>query len=271
MARYTNKGLMAYARSMLDYKSPYWYGVKGQIGSESLYEQKRKQFPAQYPPQKWTKDSFVAQYGKKCHDCSGLIEGYLGSKEIDSLGYAVNPLEASRIMPEYDWSANTTIEKCKEKGDISTLPEIEGLILWKDGHVAVYDLGGWCIEERGHSFGTVRTKVSERGFKMWGKHPAIEYESNVKPDPKPASGLTLPELKKGVKCDEVTLFQMCMNDLGYRDASGNLLEIDGSFGGKSESVCIQFERDNYLTANGIVSEAVWAKILHKRFKTYPKK
>lgn len=272
MAKFTNKGLMVYARAMCDYNAPYWFGVKGFICSEALYKQKKAQYPSQYPPQKWTEESFRVQYGKKGMDCSGLPASYLMSPCIDANGICTDPLKPSVYNAKYDLSANALIEKCKEKGDISTLPEIEGLILWKDGHVALYDGNGYCIEAKGHAFGTVRSKVSERGFKKWGKHPDIEYISEPVPTPTPSTGgLTLPELKRGTKCDEVTLFQLCMNDLGYKDANGKPLEIDGSFGGKSESVCIQFERDNGLLADGIVSDRVWQKILHKRFKTYPTK
>ena len=276
MTRYTNKGLMKYARQMLEYKAVYWYGVKGAIASESLYLAKRKQYPDQY--NKWSKESFVKQYGKKAMDCSGLPESYLGSQKIDANGYVLDPYQASVIVPAYDWSANTTIEKCKEKGNISDMPEIEGLILWKDGHVGLYDgmdENGvrWCIEMRGHMYGCVRTKVSDRGFKMWGKHPAIEY---IKDDPQPApapvgKGISLPEIKKGDKNDSVTLMQLLLNDLGFRDQNGDLLALDGSDGGKSTYSLNSFKKANGMAQDSICTEATWDKLLHKRFKEYPKK
>ena len=42
MAEFTNKGLVAYCQSMLEYGSPYWYGTFGQIASEALYIEKKK-------------------------------------------------------------------------------------------------------------------------------------------------------------------------------------------------------------------------------------
>lgn len=269
MAKYTNKGLIAYARAMLEYHSPYWYSTVGQIASEALYEEEKRQNPSQYT--KWSKSSFTSQYGMKVHDCSGLIKGYLMSPCIDGNGMVTDPLKPSVYNSKYDWSANMMIQHCSETGDIKTIPEEEGIIVWKDGHVGIYDKNGYVIEERGHSYGTVRTRLADRPFVKWGRLSCIEYVKDPVPTPAPSGSISMPTLKKGDKKDEVTLFQLCMNDLGYKDASGNKLEIDGSFGGKSESVCIQFQKDNGLTADGVCGDKTWQKILHKRFKEYPKK
>lgn len=274
MPKFTNKGLMAYARCMCDYNSPYWYGVKGFICSEVLFRQKQAQYPSQYPPVKWTEESFRKQFGKKGHDCSGLPEGYLMSPCIDANGICTDPLKPSVYNSKYDWSANTMIERCKEKGDISTMPEIEGLVLWKEGHVALYDgkdSNGvrWCIEAKGHAYGTVRSKVSERGFKKWGKIPEVEYITDdpaPSPSPAPSGSISMPTLKKGDKKDEVTLFQMCMNDLGYKDQDRKALVIDGSMGSRSIYVLNLFKADNGLPVNSICDDATWQKILHKRYK-----
>lgn len=273
MTKFTNVGMMKYARAMCDYNAPYWFGVKGFICSEALYQEKKKQYPDQYPPKKWTYNSFAVQFGKKGMDCSGLPASYFMSPCIDANGICTDPLKPSVYNAKYDLSANALINKCKEKGDISTMPEIEGLVLWKEGHVALYDGNGYCIEAKGHAYGTVRSKVSERGFKMWGKHPDVEYISDPAPSPSPApsGSLSMPTLKKGDKKDEVTLFQMCMNDLGYKDQDGKALVIDGSMGGRSIYVLNLFKADNGLPVNSICDDATWSAILHKRFKEYPKK
>lgn len=278
MPKFTNKGLMAYARCMCDYNTPYWYGVKGFICSEALYKQKKAQYPSQYPPVKWTEESFRKQFGKKGHDCSGLPEGYLMSPCIDANGICTDPMKPSVYNSKYDWSANTMIERCKEKGDISTMPEIEGLVLWKEGHVALYDgkdSNGvrWCIEAKGHAFGTVRSKVSERGFKKWGKLPEVEYITDEpQPSPSPIEvGISLPTIQKGDKNDQVTLLQLLLNDLGFRDQNGDLLVIDGSAGGKTIYALNAFKKSVKMQADSICDEATWSAILHKRFKEYPKK
>lgn len=269
MAKYTNKGLIAYARAMLEYHSPYWYSTVGQIASEALYEEKKRQNPSQYT--KWAKSSFTSQYGMKVHDCSGLIKGYLMSPCIDGNGIVTDPLKPSVYNSKYDWSANMMIQHCSETGDIKTIPEEEGLIVWKDGHVGIYDKNGYVIEERGHSYGTVRTRLADRPFVKWGRLSCIEYVKDPVPTPAPSGSISMPTLKKGDKKDEVTLFQICMNDLGYKDQDRKYLVIDGSMGGRSVYVLNLFKADNGLPVNGICDDATWQKILHKRYKEYPKK
>ena len=262
---FNNLGAVEYAKKMLGL--PYWYGTFGQIGSASLYDEKRRQYPSQYPPQKWTKESFVVQYGKKVHDCVGLaFKGYLMTPQNDP-NY---PMNAAVYNSKYDYSANGFKDMAKEKGDISSMPEIVGLIVWKNNHVGIYAGKGadgkrYVYEDQGHAYGVTKTVLEERNWQMWIKCPFWDYVSQPTPSPDPVN-VDMPELKKGVKCDEVTLFQMAMNNLGYKDANGDPLEIDGSFGGKSECVCIQFQNDNGLTADGICGQKTWQKILHKRYK-----
>lgn len=263
---FTNIGAVEYAKAMLGL--PYWYGTFGQIGSEALYKQKKSQYPAQYPPKKWTEESFVKQFGKKVHDCAGLAwKGFL----MTPTGASNYPYNAAVYNSKYDLSANGMMEYAKEKGNIGTMPEIVGLLVWKNNHVGIYAGKGadgkrYVYEAQGHSYGVTKTVLEERNWQMWIKCPFFDYVKDPIPTPTPSGdGIQMPELKRGIKCDEVTLFQMAMNNLGYKDANGDPLEIDGSFGGKSEVVCIQFQKDNGLTADGICGSKTWQKILHLRY------
>lgn len=257
---FNNLGAVEYAKKMLGL--PYWYGTFGQIASQSLYEEKKGQYKTQYPPMKWTYESFKSQFGQKVHDCVGLaFKGYLMTPQ----GASNYPMNAAVYNSTYDYSANGFEALAKEKGSISTMPETVGLIVWKNNHVGIYIGNGYVIEAQGHAYGVTKTKLSDRGWQKWIKCPFWDYVSQPTPSPDPVN-VEMPELKKGVKCDEVTLFQMAMNNLGYKDANGDPLEIDGSFGGKSECVCIQFQNDNGLKADGICGQKTWQKILHKRYK-----
>jgi len=273
LAKFTNIGLVKYVTWMMEKNCPYWFSCYGQIATEKLYEDMSKAHKEQYS--KWPKSSFMSQLGQKVADCSGEIKSYLMNPSVGDDGIATNPALPSVYNSKYDLSANMLEQRAKEKGAISSIPEIPGLIVWKDGHCGVYVGDGWVIEERGHSYGTVKTKLKDRPWKKWLKHPNIEYIEDPKPNPTPVpSGdisVKLPNLsydsknKKATKCDEVTLFQMCANNLGYRDADGKKLVVDGSFGSRSECVCIQFQKDNGILATGIVDQETWSKLLHKRF------
>jgi cell wall-associated NlpC family hydrolase len=80
-------------------------------------------------------------------------------------------------MPDY--SANqmyrTAVDSGAEHGSVSVMPEIPGLVLWKEGHTGVYIGGGYAIEAMGTSSGVVKTKVEGRGWQAWYKIPYITY------------------------------------------------------------------------------------------------
>ena len=268
MPKFTNKGLIAYARAMCDYNAPYWFGCKGNYpANEALYQAKKKQYPDQY--NKWPKSSFTCQYGMKVADCSGLITSYFMMPNIDEYGYVKDFLVASVYDDHYDWSANMLIkEHCSETGDISTIPDEEGLIVWKDGHVGLYEGGhnGYVIEERGHSYGTVRTRLADRPFVKWGRLKDVEY---IHSDPQPSGyamvDMQMPTLHLGDQCDEVSLLQILLNDLGFRDDSGSKLKVDGHYGQRTfESVCRMQDAWN-LGADGTVGVGTWNALLHHRY------
>lgn len=167
---YTNLGMVEYARCQLG--EPYWYACYGQLGDRETYEYKRKQNPEQYPPKKWTEESFVEGFGHKVHDCSGLWKGYFCSP---------SPNEPAVYNSKFDWSANGLIEACTETGDIKTIPEIMGLVVWKKGHVGCYVGAGKVIEAKGHKWGVIMSDLKDTNWVRWGKCPYMKYIVNEPP------------------------------------------------------------------------------------------
>ena len=154
----TAKGLVNYAKAQLG--RPYWYGANGQGASLPLYNALKNMHPSHY---KWAYAGEVA----KVHDCTGLVEGYLFSDTPEDL--------TPTYYPDQDRSANETLKACAEKGDISTIPEIPGVIVFYDGHMGVYIGSGEVIEARGHKYGVVKTEVEGRGWEGWCKIEYIDY------------------------------------------------------------------------------------------------
>ena len=155
----TNIGMVEYAKCQLG--RPYWFGTDGQISTPKLLEEKRKQYPKYY-----TATDFKSQLGVKVHDCSGLFKGYMMS---------VSPNAPAVYNSKYDISANEMIKKCTESGTIDTIPEIVGLLVWKNNHVGCYIGNGYVIEAKGHNYGVVRTKLSATKWLKWGKFPFYKY------------------------------------------------------------------------------------------------
>lgn len=153
----TNIGLVEYCKQQLGL--PYWWGTFGQIATQSLYEQKKRQYPSQY-----TANNFTSQFGKRVHDCVGLIKGYLWTNNGKLTYNALQDKDVSGMK------AKCTV------GNIEDLPEVKGLLVFMRGHVGVYIGNGEVIEARGHAYGVVKTKLKDRPWTEYGKLSWITYE-----------------------------------------------------------------------------------------------
>lgn len=159
----TASGLVAYCKKALGRQ--YLYGTFGNIATKNLYYTKKRQYPEYY---NWPVSE--VQLGKPVFDCVGLIKGYLWSSE-----YGATP----KYKKAQDVSANGMLSVCDTHGPIKSIPDKAGVLVFKSGHVGVYIGDGYVIEARGHAYGVVKTKLSERGWVNWGLCPFIEYDTKT--------------------------------------------------------------------------------------------
>ena len=230
-------GLVEYAKAQLG--KPYWYGTFGQAASKDLYEQKKNQYPQQYA---WDYDGTTA----KVHDCVGLIKGYLWCNSPEDNDPVYNAAQ--------DKSANGMHTACKTKGEMATMPEIPGLLVFFDKHVGVYIGNGEVIEARSRRHGVYKSKLADRPWTSWGYCP---YITDEEPAQKTVS-IELPVLKKGAKGEAVKAMQTLLIGYGY-DMEG--YGADGSFGGATERALKKFQADNGLEADGSCGRKTWTKLL----------
>lgn len=240
----TANGLVEYCLAQVG--KPYWYGTYGQTATERLYLSKKEQYPKYY---NWAND-YPEQYGQRVHDCTGLTEGYLMSE---------TPTSRPVYRSKYDFSANGLLKACKESGSIDTIPEIPGVCVFYSGHTGVYIGNGEVVEARGHAYGVVITKLSERPWSNWGKHPYIDYENEEEVK---TVEVELKVLRKGMKgYGEIETLQRLLVSLGYKDSNGKVLEIDCSFGGKTLYAVKNYQKDNDLEVDGVVGRKTWNCLL----------
>ena len=89
--------------------------------------------------------------------------------------------ETPTAKPKYatngcpDISANQMLSNCVEKGDISSIPEIAGLLVFLQGHVGVYIGDGNVVEAKGHKYGVVKSELCKGHWTHWGRCPYLEY------------------------------------------------------------------------------------------------
>ena len=168
MATKTNTGLVAYVKAQVGL--PYWYGTYGQTATSALLTKMKAQYPSQY-----TASDFSSQIGKRVHDCSGLIKGYLWSSSATG-----TPV----YKAAQDKSAAGMYAEAVTKGKIATFDKVAGRLLFKGtsaskiSHVGVYGGDGYVYEAKGHAYGVVRTTYSASDWKFWAQHVDIEDDSS---------------------------------------------------------------------------------------------
>lgn len=171
----TNKQLVAYAKEQVKQKSVYWYGCFGQIADAKLLSEKRKQYPKNY-----TATDYSTQFGKRAFDCSGLDKA---AKMVPNC----DPNGTPKYNSKYDLSADGLYNAAKEKGTIDTMPEIEGILVFKADskgkktHVGIYALNGKVEEAKGHKWGVVESNFKDTKWTHWAKDRDVDYITEAKP------------------------------------------------------------------------------------------
>lgn len=229
----TNKGLVDYCKAQVGL--PYWCGTFGQIATKALYEYNKKRLPAYY-----TANDFESQFGKRVHDCIGLVKGYMWSKTPTS-------------VPEYNASQDVSVEKMFNialvKGFIASSTLYDGVLVFNKGlsHVGVYS-NGYVYEAKGHAFGVLKSKYASSNWYYWCECPYIAY--NDKPIEVTFDVKDLPMLSIGCVNKAVKVWQAIV------DAS-----VDGEFGEQTLKKTIEFQKKVFPIEkgewDGIVGVKTW--------------
>ena len=166
----TNSGLIAYAKAQLG--MPYWYGTFGNIATAELHSYKKKQYPKYY-----TATDFPKQYGKRVHDCVGIVKGYMWSD---------TPTSTPKYVAAQDVSAPGMYKAATEKGKIATFRGVAGQLVFKGDsvngihHVGVYGGDGYVYEAKGHAYGVVKTPYKASEWQYWCQCPYIVNDTEKK-------------------------------------------------------------------------------------------
>lgn len=150
-------------------KTIYVLGTFGQEFTSALLEQKCRQLPFNRENRAFL-TGFVDQ-GYQAFDCCGLMKAFLWDDNPGNYNAAEDENEAMMY-------ARATV-----KGNINTLPETPGTLVFMQGHVGVYIGNGYCVEatpnnEKG--WGVIKTPLKGRGWTTWAQYKRISYD---KPKP----------------------------------------------------------------------------------------
>lgn len=269
---FTNEHFVAFCEKMVG--QPYWYGTVVYKCSESLRSRKANQYPSHYGSSRTARYKQDIADKKVCADCVGLIKGYNwtggGKGVIESIGTDKTFTSKYGGNGCPDKSANGMFTYAKSKGcawgTIDTLPEIPGVALRSDGHVGVYVGDGYAVEERGFSYGCVRTKVASRKWTHWFQLPFVDYGDatfagggSVKPDTADTEyTLGTRTLKNGSRGTDVKTLQEFLLQLGYALPRYG---ADGKFGAETETALTAFQKKAGVKQDGIYGSETHAALM----------
>lgn len=164
----TNIGLSNHAKRALQERWGYVKGTFGQYLTEALLQYKLKQYGDDIKKYiDFIRENYLNK--KRTADCVGLAKSYIWwDDELD------NPVYDSKT----DINETQMFNFATEKGTIDTIPEIEGICVWKRGHMGIYIGNGKIIEAKGTLHGVVETPIKGSGssnFTHWFKCSFVEY------------------------------------------------------------------------------------------------
>lgn len=204
-------------------------------------------------------------HSKRVFDCQGLSEGYY---EIIT-GTSVNT-----------YARNNYATWCDPKGSglIPVKYRVPGAaVFWGDSASSIHHIGylekpvkeghpegdWYIIEARGVKYGVVRTTLNERKPNYWGWMTKY-YEYDTSADEPAAPAVKIKDtLRNGSKGDLVKELQSTLIELGYDCGKWG---CDGDFGDATEIAVKKFQKDNNLTADGVIGAKTWAALEEKMNK-----
>ncbi len=166
---FTNLGLVAHVTRAFNEKWKYVYGTIGKKLTRDIIGDLLQRYPEETQRCLEIIETFICE---RTVDCVNLIKSYLWwDSETDAPIYNIK-----HDKVDGTWmSADGAFKVAKEKGLISTIPDIPGICVRYSGHIGVYIGEGEVIESRGINYGVVKTKLKERPWTHWLKYPGIRY------------------------------------------------------------------------------------------------
>ncbi|MBE5791635.1 MAG: peptidoglycan-binding protein, partial [Clostridiales bacterium] len=241
----TNLQLVEYMEKVFAAKWVYWYGTCGYECTDSLLKRKTAQYPSHYTAARESGYKKDINDGKMCSDCVGVIKSFFWTGGV----FEGKNTYASNNCP--DRSANGLFSMCTETGDIASMPDIYGLVVWKNGHIGVYVGDGKTIEMQSYINDCVMKDLKDGTWEKWGRLPdtMIAYVS----EPVKEWKLGERELKIGDEGQDVVELQEHLKSLGYDLGSfgENKDGIDGEYGEKTQAAVMMLQNTLGLAASGV--------------------
>ena len=214
-----------------------WHYLYGTVKSKTTAERIEERWRNHYS-KTWTREAYdhataCMSPGDYATDCQGLLDAYLTYE----LG------EKTDVNADYNYR-----KWCTGKGKISEIerPYMLGEAVFMANSRGKMSHVGWIcgfdsdgkplvVEARGLSYGVVITRLEDRAWTHRGlMTKKFEYEEEHD------MPIRIEKTSPVLQGEYISALQIAMNALGYTDANGNELEVDGKCGTKTVQAVTAF-------------------------------
>lgn len=223
-----NIELVAILKNMVKEKYGYVWGAVGELYTPKLAESWKDQEGRGVPSSSWDQDTYYTVncakwFNHRVVDCSGMIVAAVRTEKPKYKRYTTQSFYANN------------------RRQISSMPELEGIFLYRKGHIGIYIGSGKLIEAKGTNYGVVISDFKQSQWTHWGLVPEVEYPRMV--------NVTLPQLRKGMENESVRIVQLKLG-----------IQADSIFGTKTEVTVKKFQESRNLDSDGIIGINTWREI-----------
>ena len=171
-------------------------------------------------------------------DCSDLIIKSLKAIGVDTFAATYTGNMVTELMRSNEFECLPFKTYTMKRGDI-LVKHISG----NNGHTVLYIGDNMILHAKGRKYGLVKEQYYANNYQYILR---FKEGSAVK---------TMPTIRRGAKQFEVGLLQLCLNKYNKER-----LDVDCSFGPKTEQAVKNFQLNYNLEIDGIVGPQTWTKI-----------
>lgn len=181
----TNLDFIHFCQNLLG--APYWYNASAIKATKHAFKVNAIRFPKEY--EKLSIENYQQHIDDKeiVTDTIGLIKGFAwtdggkeilearGTDKIINAQYGLNGCPDKTPNGLFTWASSQNAKW----GPINTLPEVPGLVITLNGHLAIYEGNGYVIdinEEKGY---LDRMPIENNPWQFWYEIPFITYLNKV--------------------------------------------------------------------------------------------